>query len=107
VSRFDHVGLSVADLDAAVALEGVMLIHESGWRFELLSRGGARPGIAATNLAEAALTLGYGHFALEVSSARSAYDDLLAAGATDAMSPRPSPDPRACRRCSSPTRGGT
>jgi lactoylglutathione lyase len=113
VARFDHVGLNVADLDAAVAwycsaldlkeamrfriepvsLDGVMLIHESGWRFELLSRAGARPGIAATNPAETALTLGYGHFALEVSSVRSAYDDLLAAGATDAMSPRPSPDP--------------
>jgi lactoylglutathione lyase len=113
VSRFDHVGLNVADLDAAVdwycaafdlkedmrfrvdpvSLDGVMLIHASGWRLELLSRPSASPGISAIDPAEAALTLGYSHFALEVPSVHESYDALLADGATDAMSPRPSPDP--------------
>jgi lactoylglutathione lyase len=113
VSRFDHVGLNVADLDAAVdwycsafelkesvrfriepvSLDGAMLIHASGWRLELLSRPSAEPGMRAADPAEAALTLGYSHCALEVPSVVESYDDLLAAGATDRMSPRSSPDP--------------
>jgi glyoxylase I family protein len=113
VSRFDHVGLNVADLDTAVdwycsafdlkesmrfridpvALDGVMLTHTSGWRLELLHRPSAVPGICAANPADAALTLGYSHFALQVPSVQETYDALLAAGAADRMSPRPSPDP--------------
>lgn len=113
MSRFDHVGLNVADLDAAVdwycsalalkesmrfridpvSLDGAMLIHASGWRLELLTRPSAEPGIRAADPAEAAMTLGYSHFALEVPSVQETYDALLAAGATDRMSPRPSPDP--------------
>ena len=42
---------------------------------------------------EAALTRGYGHFALDVADVDASYAALLAAGATDRMSPRPSPEP--------------
>lgn len=60
---FDHDGLTVADLDAM------------------------------TSWYVAALTRGLGHLALDVPVVDEAYDKLLAAGATDRMSPRPSPEP--------------
>ncbi|WP_221633998.1 VOC family protein [Nocardioides luti] len=111
--RFDHVGLSVADLDAmtswwcaalglevefdfaleAVDLRGAMLLGPDGWRLELLHRVGNAAGLQAANPAEAALTRGYGHLALDVPDVDAAYADLLAAGASDRMTPRPSPEP--------------
>lgn len=110
--RFDHVGLNVTDLPAmtawyvaALGLEvafefelpqvdfrGVMLRGET-YQVELLHRTGARSGLQAANPVEAALTLGYSHFALDVPVVDRAYDDLMAAGASDRMSPRPSPEP--------------
>lgn len=109
----DHAGLNVADLpgmtrwyaDAlgyavefefelpAVEFSGVMLKHPAGHRLELLTRVGNVAGLQAANPVEAALTRGYGHLALDVPEVDPAYDALLAAGATDRMSPRPSPEP--------------
>jgi catechol 2,3-dioxygenase-like lactoylglutathione lyase family enzyme len=109
----DHVGLNVADLDAMTAwyvdalrlevefaasldhvdLRIAMLRSPDGYRLELLSRPGAEPGLQAANPVEAALTLGFSHLALDVPSVDAAYDALLAAGASDRMSPRPSPEP--------------
>jgi lactoylglutathione lyase len=111
--RLDHVGLTVADLEAMtdwyvaalglevelefaldhVAFRGVMLRSSAGWRLELLHREGNVAGRRASSPVEAALTRGFGHVALDVPSVDAAYDDLLAAGATDRMSPRPSPEP--------------
>ncbi|SHH28687.1 Catechol 2,3-dioxygenase [Jatrophihabitans endophyticus] len=111
--RLDHVGLSVADLPAMTtwyvralelqvefefALDGVdfrgaMLRSADGWRLELLHRPEGRPGLQAANPVEAALTHGFGHIALDVAVVDDAYDALLDAGATDRMSPRPSPEP--------------
>jgi lactoylglutathione lyase len=111
--RFDHVGLTVGHLEemtswwcAAFGLEvefefaldhidfrGVMLRSMEGWRIELLHRPGSVPGLQAANPVEAALTQGFGHVALDVPDVDTAYDALLAAGATDRMSPRPSPEP--------------
>jgi lactoylglutathione lyase len=111
--RFDHVGLTVADLDAmtswyvdALKLEvefefaldhvdfrGVMLRSPDGYRIELLHRGGNVAGLQAANPVEAALTRGFGHVAFDVPDVDAAYDALLAVGATDRMSPRPSPEP--------------
>ena len=111
--RFDHVGLPVADLAAmtswyvdAFGLEvefeftldhvdfrGVMLRSPEGWRIELLHRDGNAAGLQAANPVEAALTRGFGHVALDVPAVDPSYDTLLAAGATDRMSPRPSPEP--------------
>jgi catechol 2,3-dioxygenase-like lactoylglutathione lyase family enzyme len=111
--KLDHVGLTVGSLEdmtawwcAAFGLEvefefaldhvafrGVMLRSPEGWRVELLHRSGSTPGLQAANPVEAALTHGFGHVALDVPDVDAAYDALLAAGATDRMSPRPSPEP--------------
>jgi lactoylglutathione lyase len=110
---FDHVGLNVADLEsmtswyrAALKLEvefefaldhvdfsGVMLRSPEGWRLELLNRPGSVVGLQAANPVEAALTRGFGHFAIDVPDVDVAYDALVAAGGSDRMSPRPSPEP--------------
>jgi lactoylglutathione lyase len=111
--KFDHVGLTVGDLDSATAwytvafgltqdfafsfeefdFRGVMLISPVGYRIELLERAGSAPGLQASHPIEAALTRGYSHFALRVTDVDGTYDRLLEAGATDRMSPRPSPEP--------------
>ena len=110
---FDHVGLNVADLEVmtewyvdALRLEvefefaldhvefrGVMLRARRGSRLELLHRPGSVPGLLAANPVEAALTRGFGHLAFDVPDVDAAYDALVAAGAADRMSPRPSPEP--------------
>jgi lactoylglutathione lyase len=111
--RLDHVGLTVGDLEAmtawyADALEmavefefaldhvdfrGVMLRSAAGHRIELLHRPESVTGLQAANPVEAALTCGFGHVAFDVPDVDAAYDALLAAGASDRMSPRPSPEP--------------
>jgi len=111
--NFDHVGLNVADLEVmtewyvdALKLEveyefaldqvefrGVMLRSPAGYRQELLHRPGSVPGLRAANAVEAALTRGFGHVAFDVPDVDAAYDALVAAGAADRMSPRPSPEP--------------
>jgi lactoylglutathione lyase len=111
--RLDHVGLNVADLDAMCAwycasldlaiefefaldqvdFKGAMLRSGDGYRVELLCRSGNVAGLQAANPVEAALTRGFGHIAFDVPDVDAAYDALLAAGATDRMSPRPSPEP--------------
>ena len=111
--RLDHVGLTVADIQAAEAwyerafgftrdvtfvvgaiqLEIVMLINNQGQRLELLSRPGSRPGLRASSAAEAALTEGYGHIAFDVSGVDETYERLLTLGATLVMPPQPSPEP--------------
>jgi catechol 2,3-dioxygenase-like lactoylglutathione lyase family enzyme len=111
--KLDHVGLTVGDLDAMIdwyakALElevelefalddvefrGVMLRSADGHRIELLHRPGSSPGLQAANPVEAALTRGFGHIAFDVPDVDAAYDALVGAGATDRMSPRPSPEP--------------
>jgi catechol 2,3-dioxygenase-like lactoylglutathione lyase family enzyme len=70
-----------------------MLHSAAGHRIELLSRPGSVAGLQAANPVEAALIRGFGHVAFDVPDVDAAYDGLLAAGATDRMSPRPSPEP--------------
>ena len=113
MTRLDHVGLNVADLEAmtawyveALGLEvefefaldqvelcGVMLRSAAGHRIELLCRPGSVAGLQAASPVEAALTRGFGHVAFDVVDVDAAYDALVAAGATDRLSPRPSPEP--------------
>lgn len=112
MSALDHVGLTVADLEAMtdwyaaafdltnefefalpeVDFRGVML-RGDGFRVELLARAGSRSGLQAANPVEAALTHGFGHIAFDVPEVDAAYDRLLELGASDRMSPRPSPEP--------------
>ncbi|WP_330351321.1 VOC family protein [Streptomyces sp. NBC_00582] len=111
--RLDHVGLNVADLEAMsewyaaalglgtefrfevpeVGLRGTMLHSPHGHRIELIHRAGNGAGLQASGPLEAALTRGFGHIALDVTNVDEAYGALIGAGATDRMSPRPSPDP--------------
>ncbi|MFJ9380725.1 VOC family protein [Streptomyces sp. NPDC101455] len=115
MTRFDHVGISVPDLEAATAwyraaldltaapvfsvpgtdLRGVMLLHDGGFRIELLHRPGARPGLRAGTALAAAGTLGIGHLCLCVEDVDAAYARLVAAGARDSMPPQAAPRPGA------------
>lgn len=110
---FDHVGLSVADLDAqaswysnalglekdapfevvSLQLRGMFLTGPSGIAIELLQRAGSHTGLQAPNPAEALLTQGYGHICLRVVDVDSLHAQLLAAGATERMAPQQSPEP--------------
>ena len=112
--RLDHVGLNVADLEAAEAwyvsafgyarelelrieaieLDIVMLRHpERGDRLELLHRNGSRPGLKPADPAEAALSEGFGHIAFDVVDLDTAFERLVALGARPVMTARPSPEP--------------
>ena len=111
--RLDHVGLNVADLPAMadwycsaldmkvefefaldhVEFHGAMLVSPAGHRVELLHRPGSAAGLQAADPVEAALTRGFGHVAFDVPDVDAVYGGLIAAGASDRMSPRPSPEP--------------
>jgi glyoxylase I family protein len=109
----DHAGLSVADLDAAVAfygaafgfapefpfelgvdgIRGIMLRLESGGRLELFERTGAEPGLTPESPIAALATRGYGHVAVSAPDIDLIYTRALEAGAAERVSPRPSPEP--------------
>ncbi|HEX4443979.1 MAG TPA: VOC family protein [Galbitalea sp.] len=111
--HLDHVGLSVADLDAqaswyssafgfvtatpfevrTLGLRGVFLVGPGAMAIELLEREGSRPGIRAADQAEALLTHGYGHICLRVSDVDELHARLLAHGASERMAPDESPEP--------------
>ncbi|MFD0687617.1 VOC family protein [Actinomadura fibrosa] len=112
-ARFDHVGVNVRDLPAATAwytaafglrpvfeftldgprLSGIVLESSHGYRIELLARPGSVPGPRPADPLAAALTEGYGHFALRVVDLDGVHAALVAHGARDVMAPRPSPEP--------------
>lgn len=113
--RFDHVGLSVPDLEAAIAwycdvlaltaappftvagtnLRGVMLAHASGYRIELLCRDDSAPGPQPSSAYDAAGTQGWGHICLSVDDVDAEFARLVAEGATVRMAPSPAPRPGA------------
>jgi catechol 2,3-dioxygenase-like lactoylglutathione lyase family enzyme len=113
--RFDHVGISVADLEAATRwychafglsverefsipgtdLSGVMLLHASGYRIELLHRPSAVPGLQPDSALTAAGTRGYGHFCLCVDDVDAEFAQVIAAGGTVRMAPAAAPRPGA------------
>jgi lactoylglutathione lyase len=110
---FDHVGLSVADLERSIEfyerafgftpefrfkldphpIEGAMLLHESGVRLELFSHDDGHAGLQATTPIEALATRGYGHFALSAADIARPFDRAVAVGARPVLTPRPSPEP--------------
>ena len=110
---FDHVGLSVADLDAAEGfyssafgftrqlafelsphpIRGLMLAHPAGFRLELFEHAQSAPGLQAGTPIEAHATRGYSHFALTAPDIDEVYAAALLAGATAVIEPRPSPEP--------------
>jgi catechol 2,3-dioxygenase-like lactoylglutathione lyase family enzyme len=112
VTALDHVGLSVADLDAqaewysralgleqrepggipAVGLRVVFLVDtEHKWALELLNRPGSQPKPRAASAPEHVLSQGYGHICLRVDDVDTTYDRLITAGASSIMSPAESP----------------
>ena len=112
MTALDHVGLSVADLDAqaewysralgleqlepggipAVGLRVVFLVDpEHKWALELLNRPGSRRKPRATSAPEHVLSQGYGHICLRVDDVDAQYERLMAAGATSIMEPGESP----------------
>jgi len=112
-ARLDHIGINVRDLAAQTAwyrrafglrpvfeftLEGpglsaIVLEHPRGWRLELLARPGSVAGLRAPDPITAALTEGYGHFAVTVAELDPVYAALLAEGAAAVRAPGPSPEP--------------
>jgi lactoylglutathione lyase len=114
VIALDHAGLTVEDLDRAAAfyaaafgfasefpfelgadgIRGVMLRHADGARLELFARpsseGGEQRGRTPI---ETIAFHGYGHFALTAPDLDAVYARAIAAGATERVSPRPSPEP--------------
>lgn len=111
--HLDHVGLSVADLDAQSAwyvhtfglrastpfeiaplgLRGVFVVGDEGFALELLERAGSRPGPRPRDSAEALLTQGYGHICLRVTDVDATHAGALANGALERMAPQGSPEP--------------
>lgn len=112
-ARLDHIGITVADLDAATAWYGAalglrpdfdfalpqfgfrasVLLAPGGYRIELIERTGSAPGPSPANPIEAAATRGFGHVCLDVEDVDAQFDALIALGAGERMSPRPSPEP--------------
>lgn len=112
MTQLDHVGLSVADLDAqaewysralgleqrepgaiaAVGLRVVFLVHpEHEWAIELLNRPGSQHPPLARTAPEHILTQGYGHLCLRVDDVDVLYDRVIAAGAAPIQPPGASP----------------
>lgn len=111
--HLDHVGVSVADLEAMtewycralglrestpfeiapIGLRGTFVIGDNGFALELLQREGSQAGLQAPDTATALLTRGYGHIALRVSNVDESHAALLAAGASERMAPQQSPEP--------------
>lgn len=113
MTHLDHIGLAVADLDAqarwytealgltasspfeiaALGIRGVFVVDpDEHWAIELLAREGSSAGLQAADPPTALLTRGYGHICLRVADVDETYDRLIAAGATDRMSPQPAPE---------------
>jgi glyoxylase I family protein len=110
---FDHVGLSVADLEAAEVfytnafgferqlafelsphpIRGVMLTHPGGYRLELFEHSASVPGLRAATPIEAHATRGYNHFALRSDDIDRLWEQALEAGASAIMAPAASPEP--------------
>jgi lactoylglutathione lyase len=112
--RFHHVGVSVADLDAArdwyarvfgftegyrfevppAGLRGCFM-EGAGIRVELLERAGSLPGAAQHPASPdaALLSRGYGHLAVSTHDLDGLFEDAVAAGARVVWDIRPSPQP--------------
>jgi len=109
--HFDHVGLSVADLNGManwyakafgwkiaqpfevppIQLRGMFVVCDDGVAIELLQREGSFRTAKFDSVPEMAANQGYGHIALRVEDVDALHDHLVSLGATSIMSPRPAP----------------
>lgn len=112
-TMLDHVGLSVADLDAAArfygaafgfaaefpfllgghGIKGVMLRHPSGHRLELFEHPRSLDGPQGLAPIDALARRGYGHFALAAPDIEPVFERAVRAGARAMVPPGPSPEP--------------
>jgi catechol 2,3-dioxygenase-like lactoylglutathione lyase family enzyme len=110
---FDHVGLSVSDLNGManwyaeafgwvvtepfevppIGLKGVFAVGQDGVAIEFLQREGSTRPWTADSVPEMAGMRGFGHIALRVGDVDETYHRLLEQGATSIMDPRPAPVP--------------
>ena len=109
--RFDHPGLSVADLDAAAAfyarvfgfapqlefslgeISGAMLEHPSGMRLELFAVPGSVAGVQGRPPLDALRTRGLGHVAFAAPAIEELFARALEAGGRAVLAPQESPEP--------------
>jgi len=109
----DHVGLSVAALEAmaqwyaqalgaveeyrverpAIALRAIVLVDAEGFRLELLHREGSAACHGPESVGESLLRHGFGHLALRVDDVHEAYSRLLDLRAEPVMPPGPGSQP--------------
>ncbi len=107
--RFDHVGIDVPDIDhytrwyseafglttefefaiAEAGLRGIILLSPDDWRLELFERKGSKPSGRAANPIDQHLTLGIGHFCVQVSDIQQVFDKLISMGAKSLIEPQP------------------
>lgn len=112
-ASFDHIGLSVADLDtqaawyakalglhrrgrfevASLSLRGEFVCSDEGWAIELLERHGSSGGLRAPDHATALLTQGYGHLCLRVDDVDAVCAALIAHGGAVRLAPQAAPEP--------------
>lgn len=111
--HIDHVGLSVADLDAQVewytkvfgfttarefevapiGLRGIFLVDANGFAIELLQKQGSSRNFKASNVAEGAMNQGFGHLCYRVDDVAAMNARMLEHGATQIMPVQESPEP--------------
>lgn len=109
--HFDHVGLSVADLNGManwyskafgwkiaqpfevppIGLKGMFVVGDDGVAIELLQRVDSTRPVSFDSVPTMAGSQGYGHIALRVSDVDALHDHLVGLGAASIMSPRPAP----------------
>jgi len=109
--RFDHIGLSVENLDAMQAwyeralgftsefafapmpdLRIAMLLHPSGARLELFERSGSNESPIPPDPLSATSHRGLTHWSLCVDDLDATYERLVRDGASSVWGPRPSPE---------------
>lgn len=109
---FDHVGISVADLDVSrrfygdvlgfdrvedefalpeFNIRGLVLLNPSGVRIELFERAGSQPNRIG-HPAEDTIVQGWFQLALGVNDTKACFERAVALGAKPALSPRIAPD---------------
>jgi len=113
MAALDHIGLSVADLDAQslwyqrafgmtptrafdiprASLRGVFLVGDDGLVVELLERGGSTHRTPASSPPDELLAQGWAHICLRVASVDDVFAVLVGAGARVVTEPGPAPEP--------------
>lgn len=112
-TAFNHLGLSVANVDAQVAfysaafglreefrfrieeegIDAVILRSPDGWGIEIMSRPDSTPRARYDSPNTNLRSQGYGHFCLRVDDIHAVHERLLTLGASTITAPGPAPHP--------------